>query len=144
MSSSDQLGGDASLSLSQSPACRQACICGTCKKSVNIKGMAAVVTCVSCASSFHVSCIVNKFVATNGTALKNSVQWLADLLHSGNFQFICNTCIDNKKAGGFSVNQVEMGQQRRSIALQASDESITLKTLAENVSLLAKQVLDLK
>ena len=59
-----------------------------------------MVKCGLCYATSHVGCIVNKFAAVNGTAMKNSVQWMLDFLNSGNFQFTCTLCVERKQASG--------------------------------------------
>ena len=106
---------DALLSQSQPAAGGQPDTCCLCKKLVGAKS-SAIVRCASCTTYCHVSCIVNKFAVPYGTALKNSAQWLADFLNAGNFQFVCNACVESKSAGsGNSANDIAAIHQHQSL-----------------------------
>jgi hypothetical protein len=72
--------------------------CAVCKKSISAKQQPLL--CKSCNVSCHVSCVVSKFVSINGTAMRNSMQWMVDFLHSGNFQFVCQECVVTATSSG--------------------------------------------
>jgi hypothetical protein len=72
--------------------------CAVCKKSISAKQQP--LRCKLCNASCHVSCVVSKFVSINGTAMRNSMQWMVDFLHTGNFQFICQECVDTATSSG--------------------------------------------
>ncbi len=116
--------------------------CELCKKSVGVKSVA--IKCMDCLVSYHLSCVVNKFTSVQGTPLKNSVQWLYDFLHDGNFRYVCETCKRNISDLGNSKTisatlQHNQDKLNDIYALKSSVES-----LAENVTVLSKQLLELK
>ena len=138
-----------------------ACICSACKKAISIKGsfycsqvrihliklrsihaardisraacidLSLIRWCASCSDSCHMGCIVNKFVTTNRTALRNSVQWLTDFLHMGNFHFLCNVCSESKgTVGGISSSVATADASKHS----ARDVSQLLSDITQQIS----------
>jgi hypothetical protein len=45
--------------------------------------------------AIHLSCLINKFGLSKNAC---TIQWLSDFLTAGNFQFVCNTCIEGKQS----------------------------------------------
>ncbi len=50
-------------------------------------------TCTECSNIVHLSCIVRAFKTKEGSSLKNSINWLHELLLFGNFRYMCSDCI---------------------------------------------------
>ena len=61
------------------------------KKSIGAKFSTAI-KCTICDLQYHVGCLVNSCVASNGGMHKSSYQWLAEFLRAVNFFLMCTTC----------------------------------------------------
>ncbi len=138
--SSDSADNDPISQLSSTPIDA----CSHCKKTISAKCLSTTVRCVRCNEACHAACIVSSFVAINGMALKNSLQWLVDFLRAGNFQFVCPKCNDvNNSTGGVSAREFPaqgIPQLRNDmVKLQTS-----FSTLSDSIGLLAKQLNELK